>query len=107
MSFTGNEGEQITLQEGADYTLRYRSANPSAKKGVFFGKNHFDKIFAQGDCKGVRFYFAQNEDGSPTLVMVGADSNENDLLNVIVERAVACPPTCGSINPLNDGGSSR
>lgn len=107
MSFNGNEAEQITLQEGAEYTARYRAANPGAKKGVFFGRTHIDKILAQGDCKGLRFYFANNEDGSPTLVMVGVDSNENDLLSVIVERAITCPPSCGNSNLLNDNAATK
>lgn len=110
MSFTGNEGEQITLQEGGVYTERYRSANPTAIKGVFFGRNHIQKILDQTDCKGLRFYFANTETGNPTLVMVGADSAQNDLLNVIVEKALSCPTFCGSINALNDNaaqGESR
>lgn len=107
MSFTGNEGEQITLAEGGEYTLRYRAANPDAVNGVFFGRNHIEKILAQGDCKGLRLYFAKTEDGKATVVMVGADSAENDLLDVICERATGCPPTCGSINPLNSSSPAR
>lgn len=105
MSFTGNEGTQVTLQEGGEYTARYRAANPDAIKGVFFGKNHIEKILAQGDCKGLRLYFAIAEDGVQTLVMVGADSAQNDLLNVVVEQAVRCPDKCSVINPLNDDAS--
>lgn len=103
MAFTGNEGEQITLQEGADYTARFRVDNPGAVKGVFFGRNHMERILAQEDCQGIRLYFAKNLDGSQTLVMVGADSAEEDLLDVIVERAISCPPRCGSVNALNGG----
>lgn len=106
MSFTGNEGQQVTLEEGAQYTARHRQANPGAVKGVFFGRNHIEKILAQGDCKGLRLYFAENVDGSKTLVMVGADSAENDLLNVIVEMATPCPTKCSTENPLNTGGSN-
>jgi hypothetical protein len=46
-------------------------------------------------------YFAKNEDGTPTLVIVGADSNQNDLLDLIFERTVPCPTKCSSSNPLN------
>lgn len=107
MSFTGNEGAQITLQEGGDYTARYRTANPSAIKGVFVGRNHIQKILDQTDCKGLRLYFAANEDGSPTMVMVGADSSENDLLNTIIDQAVPCPTRCSVTNPLNDDAQLR
>ncbi len=101
MAFDGNEGQQITLEQGGDFTARYRAANPNAIKGVFFGRNHIEKILAQGDCKGLRFYFAKGTDEIPTLVMVGADSNENDMLNVIVEFAYRCPDNCSTVNLLN------
>ncbi|WP_430405786.1 hypothetical protein [Fluviicola sp.] len=101
MSFTGNEGEQITLQEGAEYTLRYRAANPNAVKGVFFGRDHIEAILAQSDCKGLRFYFAKNADGSPTLVIVGADSDQNDQLDLIFQKTAPCPTKCSSSNLLN------
>ncbi|MDF3028465.1 MAG: hypothetical protein K0S23_2772 [Fluviicola sp.] len=101
MSFNGNEGEQITLTEGGEYTLRYRSKNPDAVKGVFLGRNHIEAILAQSDCKGLRMYFAEEADGSATLVVAGADSNQNDMLNMIFERLTKCPDVCGSTNPLN------
>jgi hypothetical protein len=101
MSFNGNEGSQVTLAEGGEYTLRYRAANPNAVKGVFFGRNHIEAILAQSDCKGLRMYFAENEDGSPTLVVVGADSNQNDQLNLIFEQLMPCPDKCGTSNLLN------
>jgi len=101
MSFNGNEGEQITLQEGAEYTARYRSSKQNSVKGVFFGRAHIEQILQQTDCKGLRLYFAQESDGGNTLVMVGADSNQNDQLDLIFERAVRCPTTCSSTNPLN------
>ena len=101
MAFDGNEGEQITLQEGAEYTGRYRVADPNGIKGVFFGRNHIEKILAQGDCKGLRMYFAKNPDGSSTLVIVGADSNQNDQLDLIFQRTVGCPIKCSTSNPLN------
>lgn len=101
MAFTGNEGEQITLEEGAVYTARYRADNPGGIKGAFIGRRHIEQILAQSDCQGLRMYFAKESDGSTTLVVVGADSNQNDQLNLIFERTTRCPETCGSTNPLN------
>lgn len=101
MSFNGNEGEQISLEQGAEYTLRYRSENPDAVKGVFLGRNHIEAILAQSDCKGLRMYFAKNADGSPTLVVVGANENQDDLLNLIFQRLMPCPYQCSGTNPLN------
>lgn len=101
MSFNGNEGTQVTLQEGGEYTLRYRAANPGSVKGVFFGRDHIEQILAQSNCKGLRMYFAKNPDGSPTLVVVGADSDQNDQLDLIFENLQPCPDKCGSSNLLN------
>lgn len=102
MAFTGNEGEQITLEEGGEYTLRYRAENPGGIKGVFFGRSHIEQILAQGDCKGLRMYFAKNQDGTPTLVVVGADSNQNDQLNLIFQQLSPCPLKCSTPNLLNE-----
>lgn len=107
MAFNGNEGQQITIQEGGVFTAEYRIANPNAIKGVFFGRTHIEKILAQADCKGLRFYFAKTQEGNPTLVMVGADSNENDLLDLIVDFAQPCPVRCSSSNLLNGGSTLR
>lgn len=107
MSFNGNEGEQITLQQGGELTAKYRATNPNGIKGVFFGKAHIEKILAQGDCKGLRFYFAENATGEPTLVMVGADSAENDQLNLIIDQAMPCPARCSSPNALNSDAELR
>lgn len=103
MSFNGNEGEQVSLTEGGEYTARYRSVNPGAVKGVFFGRDHIERILSQSDCQGLRMYFAKNLDGSPTLVVVGADSNQNDQLELIFEGLFPCPWKCGTSNLLNDG----
>ncbi len=101
MAFDGNEGGLVTLEEGAGYVTRYRADDPNGIKGVFFGRNHIEKILSQGDCKGLRMYFAKNPDGSPTLVIVGADSNENDQLDLIFQHTAPCPPKCSASNPLN------
>lgn len=107
MSFNGNEGEKITLEQGAAYTKRHRDRNPGTTKGIFYGRNHIEAILAQPDCKGLRIYFGEETDGSRVLVLAGADSAENDLMNVVVEVGVRCPPTCGSTNVLNTDHSSK
>lgn len=101
MAFDGNEGEQITLAEGAALTKAYRDKNPSAIKARFFGRDKIEQILAQTDCKGLRLYYGYGADGTPELVMVGADSNENDMLNIVLDVSVPCPHRCSSTNPLN------
>ena len=101
MSFVGNEGEQISLAEGAAFTKKYRDNHPGSVHGSFIGKTHLQALLAQPDCKGVRVYLGENESGGTEFVFVGVDANENDMLDLIIERTVKCPPTCGGSNPLN------
>ncbi|MDR0802672.1 hypothetical protein [Fluviicola sp.] len=101
MSFNGNEGKQISLEEGAEFTGKYRAANPNSVKAMFYGRKHLEAILAQPDCQGIRIYLGADTSGDKVLVLAGADSAENDLLDVIVEVGIRCPPTCSGTNPLN------
>jgi hypothetical protein len=101
MSFTGNEGGTIDKAVAAALTKNYRDAKPAgATKGIFIGKVNIERLLT-GTSKGIRFYFGQGTDGSPELILVGADENEDDLLDCIVDNGIRCPPRCGSNNVLN------
>ena len=103
MSFNGNEGDFITLREGSEMTKRYRDTiQPGEVIGVFMGKEKIKAILDQSECKGIRFYFAVNDKGENTLVLVGADSNQNDMVDgLIADRLIECPIFCSSSNSLN------
>ena len=103
MSFNGNEGEFITLKEGSEMTKRYRNTiQPGDVIGVFMGKEKIQAILDQSECKGIRFYFAKNERNENTLVMVGANADQNDMVDgLIADRMNPCPPFCGNSNGLN------
>lgn len=114
MSFNGSEGTFITLSEGSTQTQKYRTDYLSGKaerKAIFFGKDKLEDLLAQTGCEGLRFYFGAEEvSGSGeswtelTLVVVGADSNENDQLgsnDKILDVGVPCPTNCPSTNSLN------
>ena len=101
MAFSGNEGARITLAEGAEFTSRYRTNHPDSVQGLFVGRQHMEDILAHTDCQGIRMYLGENIEGGLEFVLVGADSNGNDMLNLIVERTFKCPPTCGDSNALN------
>jgi hypothetical protein len=101
MAFNGNEGAVITLEQGAELTGRYRLDHPDSIKGVFYGRSHIEALLAQNDCEGIRMYFAKEADGSQTIVLVGADANQDDLLGLVIENGTKCPVVCGVANPLN------
>ena len=102
MSFNGNESSVITKQEAIDWTGNYRSANPNAVKAHFFGKNKLQDILNQEGCVGIRAYYAIDDDGKKQLVLVGANSSEQDLVDgVILDKSIPCPTACDTSSPLN------
>lgn len=101
MAYDGSEGKIITLSEGAALTAEYRRLNPGAVIAQFMGREHIESILADSNCMGIRVYFGVNENGGPEIVMVGADENQDDLLDVIADNALPCPSSCGSSNDLN------
>jgi len=101
MSFNGNEGMQITLQQGAALTKNFRTSSET-RIAVFYGVNKLQDILSQQGCMGIRFYFARDAQGRIQLVLVGADANENDMISgIIVDSGTGCPEECSSSNPLN------
>ena len=100
MAYTGKEGKAISLEVGADLTSNYRNNNPDSQLGHFFGKDILKAILAQEGCMGIRMYYAEEEDGTKQLVIVGADGSEDDMLGLIADFSSPCPP-CGAPNDLN------
>ena len=103
MSFTGNEDHSITLQEASDWTANYRdSITPGETIAHFFGKDAILAILEQSSCVGIRIYYALDDEGAKQLVIVGANSAENDLYTgLLADRGAGCPTHCSTPNPLN------
>jgi hypothetical protein len=102
MSFDGTEGEQISLQEGAELNQNYRNANPNKRIGHLMGEEIINQILAQPGCKGIRFYYGLDSNGKKEIVLVGTDANGNDMVTgIIADKAKPCPIYCSSQNPLN------
>ena len=100
---TGNENHLITLDQAVKYIQNY-AFSPAAPttKGGLFARSAFDKILSQPGCIGIRYYYAKKDDGTATIVLVGVDSNGNDLtVGPMAEDPFPCPPYCGSPSPLN------
>lgn len=102
MSFNGNEGSFISIDEASDETRNYRTANPDSVKGFFVGKNKLNDVLNQTGCVGVRIYNSILNDGTRQVVIVGVTSNENDMTGgLILNHTILCPPVCGSANQIN------
>lgn len=101
MAFNGKEGGQISLTSAAEMTAEYRAQNPGKTKGHFYGKDALNELLDQTGCMGIRIYYAIDSSGKKELVLVGVDSNEDDMLNMIVDISSPCPNRCSQNNALN------
>lgn len=103
MAFNGEEGAIIPIDEAASLTANYRAENPGKPLGFFMGKDVLLELLAQEDCQGIRTYMGCEENGVTTYVMVGVDSNENDILvnELVADKVVFCPEKCSRANALN------
>ena len=95
-------GETITLAQGAQWCENFRDEFPLEVKAFHYSKNIIESVLNQSGCTGIRIYNALNEDKDRCVVIVGVDSNGNDLTQGhILDRGEKCPPICPSDSPLN------
>ena len=101
--YSGQENHVITIDQATKFVQNFKMFPKTPTiKGAYFGRSIFDKILSQPGCVGVRYYYAQKDDGTPTLVLVGVDGGGNDLTGgPIGEESIPCPPFCGPPGPLN------
>lgn len=103
--FTGNENQNITLEDASVLTENYRNQFGAATdyvKGEYFNKDGLQEILDQTDCVGIRIYYGLKSDQSTCLVLVGVLENGDDIYNgVILQNGFKCPPSCSTNNPLN------
>jgi hypothetical protein len=94
-------GSKITLNEGSNLTEAFRNAYPNQVKAELFDKDLIEDIIDQQGCTGLRIYNGL-DNGDMVSVLVGVDSNGNDMTNgVIIERGTKCPRICSQDNELN------
>ncbi len=101
--FTGDENHVISLEEGIGLTRNYRkTAGKDAVKGGYFSRLIIERILAQNGCVGVRLYHATHQDGKPTFVLSGVETNGNDLYEgVLGQEMRLSTPLNSDPNPLN------
>ncbi|MCX6121107.1 MAG: hypothetical protein NTX44_05765 [Ignavibacteriales bacterium] len=100
--FPGAEKHEISLDEAKKHIQRHKK-NPIHPKhhGGSFDRAAIDKILAQTGCKALRIYHGKNEDGTPSLVLVGIDAAGKDMTKaVIMEGIQPCPPFCDKSSEL-------
>ena len=102
--FTGNEDNEITLQEGIDLTKQYQQLLPGWIKGVYISKSSLETLLGQTDAVGARIYFSMTVDLKMTAVVVAVKANGDDLsAGVILDKGAPCPPACAVSSPFLHG----
>lgn len=101
--YSTTTGEFITEEEAAAMTALYRTKNPSKVRAYFLGKDKLQQLMDQEDVVGLRIYNGINSEGKQQVVVVGAKSNGNDVLTLILDRSLECPSACSTPNVLNCG----
>ncbi|MEN9973662.1 MAG: hypothetical protein RIS20_2009 [Bacteroidota bacterium] len=104
MSFNGNEGEFVTLSDASRWTANYRNTIQSGEViALAAGKDKLIELLDQSECMGVRMYYAINDEGEKNLVIVGVDSNGDDMVDgLLLDRLIPCPKMCSKPNRLNN-----
>lgn len=101
----------VPFDEAMQMTARWQElvnpeTNDNYPKSYSFSSIDFREILKEDRVKTVRIYPAIREDGSVTLLAVGADETNTDIIQIdsdasgIYDFATPCPNTCGN-SPLN------
>lgn len=77
--FTGGEGRFIPLSESDQLISNFRKANPDHAHAFFYGCELFYDLLEEPGCKGIRIYYAQDENGEPKMVLVGVRENGQEI----------------------------
>jgi hypothetical protein len=105
--FNGSEGDPIDLTTAKQWTANYRVKFESRDEisAHFFGSEIIQQILGESNCVGIRIYYAINDSGEKKLILVGVDSNGENLLpsmggrisdggNILADYSWPCPDYC-------------
>ena len=92
----------MSAPEAAELTQAFRDANaPGTVIAGYLDRAVLDQVLSESGVAGLRIYQGMNPDGSPAVVVVGVDSQGNDLDDgTIAEMARPCPPFCSRSGAL-------
>jgi hypothetical protein len=94
---------RISLPDAAAQARLHRQGGParSGDSGAFNAKAVL-ALLAQPGCVGLRYYKGRDRGGDDTMILVGVDTQGNDIVNgELLEVSMRCPPFCSDANPLN------
>lgn len=97
MPFPPAKDHKISLEQATATTRRHQASNPNAIRAGMFPRSCFEALMKQPGCEGIRIYYGRDEKSQPSLVMVGVDSDGNDMTDGdLIDNNFPCPPFCTS-----------
>jgi polyphosphate kinase 2 (PPK2 family) len=100
--FIGAEKHEIALSEALQLVANFRK-DPQAPKsqGGSFERGAFDKILAQPGCERIKMYWAKDQNGKFTVVLIGVDAAGKDMVaGSVMDKTFPCPPMCDITSPF-------
>jgi len=93
----------VSLEVAKKYIQNFKNSPTVVTiKAGYFSRNIFDLILAQPKCVGIRYYYAKLDNGTPTIVIIGVDSDGKEIsAGVIGEETRPCPPFCDTQSVLD------
>jgi len=95
-TYTISESEAIAI------TTNYRENHTDLVRAFKIDKAEIDLIFNDPNAAGIRTYLGKDSNGL-RLVMVGVDSNGDDILGTYYDHCDPCPSNCDNNSILNNG----
>lgn len=87
----------VTLDTARWYVNTFRAATAdtgAGSLGATFGAADVRALLTQTGVTRLRIYNGMHDDGSPALVLVGADDQDHDVLTMVLQQGQPCPPFC-------------
>jgi len=109
------DGAPIAKGQADQWMKNYQDKHPEKDRinAHFFGRDIIERILAQGDCIGIRIYYAIDDKQQKQLLLVGACADGSNLWpkatnlsitsvtdddgGIIADVSKPCPPYCPDI----------
>jgi len=86
--YSGKEGRFVPPSLSRKWVANFQKNNPKHTHAFYFGCELFENLLKEPGCVGIRIFYAQDDDGSPKMVLVGVDAKGNNIIKKQVK-----PPT--------------
>ena len=84
--YSGKEGRFVPLSLSKKWVANFRKSNPEHTHAFYFGCELFENLLKEPGCVGIRIYYAQDDDGSPKMVLIGVDKYGNNIVKKSIKN---------------------